>query len=139
MGSTNATPTEQIIESSADATYTTPEVGHPAVNYTGKTRIRIYRNGIELAAYSVKATEALTFVVDPNSALFVYGKDGTTSLMTGSIFAFAFETEKVLFSGANEQVCDHSGFLSTNIYPYRDSDNVRTIDIFVTNRDTRQT
>lgn len=139
MGDTNATPTEQIIESSADATYTTPEVGQPVVNYTGKTRLSIYRNGIAAATYSVKATEALTFVVDPTSRLFVYGKDGTSSLMTGSIFVFEFSTEKVLFSGANEQVCDHSGFLSTNIYPYRDSDGVRSIDIFITNRDTRTT
>lgn len=137
MGSTNSAPTEQIIESSADATYTTPEVGQVAVNYTGKTRIRIYRDGIEVATYSVKATEALTFVVDPNSRLFVYGKDGTQSLMTGSIFVFEFATEKVLFSGANEQECNNSGFLSTNIYPYRDSDGARTIDIFVTNRYTR--
>ena len=139
MGSTNATPTEQIIEASADATYTTPEAGQPVVNYTGKTRIRILRNGIASATYSVKATEALVFVVDPNSRLFVYSKDGTTSLMTGSIFAFEFSTEKVLFSGANEQTCDAAGFLSQNIYPYRDSDGVRSIDIFVTNRDIRTT
>lgn len=139
MGSTNEAPTEQIIESSADATYTTPEKVTPTVNYTGKTRIRIYREGIEGLTYLVRATEAVTFVVDPQSRVFIYDGLSQTLLMTGSLFVGEFATEKILFSGSNEQVCESTGFLSTYIYPYRDNDGVRSIDIFITNRNTRQT
>lgn len=137
MGSTNSVPTEEIVESSADATYTTPEAGEVTVIYTGKTKIRIYREGIEVATYAIKAVDELIFVVDPNSRLFVY-KNGASLLMPGSICVIDFSTEKVLFSGANEQICDHHGFLSQTIYPYRDSEGVRTVDIFITNRNTNE-
>lgn len=138
MGKTNAMPTEEIVESSADATYTTPEVGEVAVSYTGKTKIRIYREGVEVATYAIKAVDALKFVVDPNSKLFVYNSNGSALLMPGSISVIDFATEKLLFSGANEQACENNGFLSQNIYPYRDTDGVRTVDIFITNRNTNE-
>ena len=138
MGSTNSAPTEEIIESSADATYTTPEAGEVAVSYTGKTKIRIYREGIEVATYAIKAVDSLEFIVDIHSKVFVYNSGGTALLMTGSICAIDFATEKVLFSGVNEQEGDHPGFLATPIYPYRDSEGVRTVDIFITNRNTNE-
>ena len=58
--------------------------------------------------------------------------------MPGSICVIDFATEKALFSGANEKECDHNGFLATPIYPYRDSEGVRTVDIFITNRSTNE-
>ena len=124
------------MESSSDTTYNTPEAGESVVNYTGKTRIRIFRDGVEGQTFSIKATEAVYFSVDPQSRVFAYGTNGTGLLMTGSLFVAEFATEKILFSGANEVVCDHSSFVSGNIYPYRDSDGVRSIDIFITNRYT---
>ena len=138
MGSTNSQPTEEIVESSADATYTTPEAGEVAVSYTGKTKIRVYREGIEVATYAIKAVDAMEFIVDIHSRVFVYNTGGTTVLMPGSICAIEFATEKVLFSGANVQECDHNGFLATPIYPYRDSEGVRTVDIFITNRNINE-
>lgn len=138
MGSTNSVPTEEIIESSADATYTTPEAGEVAVNYTGKTKIRIYRDGVEVATYAIKAVDALEFVVNTNSQVFIYNSGGTALLMPGSISVIDFSTEKVLFSGENEQMCENPGFLSQNIYPYRNAEGVRTVDIFITNRNTNE-
>lgn len=138
MGSTNSVPTEEIVESSEDATYTTPEAGEVAVSYTGKTEIRIYREGIEVATYAIKAVDSLEFIVDIHSKVFVYNSGGTAILMPGSICVIDFATEKALFSGVNEMECDHNGFLATPIYPYRDSDGVRTVNIFITNRSTNE-
>lgn len=138
MGRTNSVPTEEIIESSGDATYTTPEAGEVAVSYTGKTKIRIYREGIVVATYAIKAVDALEFIVDIHSRVFAYNTGGTTILMPGSICEIDFATEKVLFSGATEKECDHNGFLADNICPYRDAEGVRTVDIFITNRNTNQ-
>lgn len=136
MGANNAPPTESIVESSSDTTYNTPEAGEAVVIYTGKTRIRIFDEGIEVQVFAVKGTEAVSFSVDPNSRVFAYGTNGTSLLMTGALFTPEFSRQKILFSGANEVICDHSSFVSGNIYPYRDSDGVRSIDIFITNRFT---
>lgn len=136
MGATNTPPTESIVEASSDTTYNTPEAGEAVVNYTGKTRIKIFRDGVEAQTYSVASTEAVYFSVDTNARVFAYKTNGNGLLMTGSLFVAEFATEKILFSGANEAICDHAAFVSGNVYPYRDADGVRSIDIFITNRYT---